>query len=71
MFVSQDCISRCNSNVDRLKHGNSVRLKGLCKTCECCMIVNLQGVPSAERIDNGSTPPGLPTGYCEEKKESH
>lgn len=70
MFVSQGCISRCDGDVDRLKHGNSVRLKGLCKTCECCMIVKLQGVPTAERIDHESTPLGLPTGYCKGKKET-
>lgn len=34
------------------------------------MIVNLQGVPTAERIDHESTPLGLPTGYCKGKKET-
>lgn len=33
------------------------------------MIVNLQGVPTAERIDQESTPLGLPTGNCKEKKK--
>lgn len=33
------------------------------------MIVNLQGVPTAERIDHESTPLGLPTGYCKGKKK--
>lgn len=46
-----------------------MRLKALCKTCECCMIVNLQGVPIAERILlRESTPLGLPTGNCKDNK---
>lgn len=33
------------------------------------MIVNLQGVPTAERIYQESTPLGLPTGNGKEKKK--